>query len=360
MLFPYNRDMYPVYKFRELLPFQIHSLVTVKSWGYVGKNPDAIDGGEVGEQLITADFEQGLQEVDSVILGSFSKYYNNFGVVEEYLDKILAAGKNVIVLDSLIPEVIAHYAALFTAKEQIFLVMNNNFNHDNWPTLIPIPVVGVFGSAAGSGKLEMQVQLYRAMSKAGYRVLLLGPNPQINLFGGYMYPASFYRQDIGENQKIKLLRSFANKLIQKCQPDLLIISAPYGLNNYEEDRWGFNQGKTGLLAHIVMETFKPDANILCFIPGDLEWSKRAVQMIESLSLSPILAVAARRLLKIPTKAYEMVKYGLLDDELLNLYLDVWKEDLHSKFIDLLKVKDDDLVQLVEDVFDVHKRLESVI
>lgn len=360
MLFPFSNELLGVYKFREMLPCQIQSVVSFKSWGFVGKNAATIEGGEPGPHVISGDFEKELKYVDSVILGSFSKYYGDEGIIDTYLNKIYEAGKNVLVLDVLEPEKILYYKQLYLKKNKQFLALHVDFQQDQLTPPLSVPVLGIFGSGEGVGKLETQVHLYKALKNQGYRISMIGPNPQITLLGGYTYPPVLYQETIGENQKVRILRAFAHMIISKDQSDLLIISAPYGMNNLEEDRWGFSFGKTGLVAHIVIEAMKPDANLFCFAPGDLKWSKRSLQTMEVLSAAPTLAVVTKRIMRIPINAFEKFKYGLFDDEMFDFHRDLWRKELHPNIIDLEKVSERQLVILIEDAFDAEKRLESLI
>lgn len=360
MLFPYSKELLAVYRFRDQLPFEICSVVSFKSWGYVEKNCGSIDGGEPGTHVVKGDFTSELSQVDSVILGSFSKYFGDKDVRNKYLMEIYQAGKNVLVLEPMAEEEISKYRTLFREKGLEFVVLDSSYTNDDMTSLISTPVLGVFASGQDTGKLEMQLKLYRALKNAGYRISMIGANPQIVLLGGYAYPFAIYQNSFGENQKIKILRSFANMIIRREMPDVLIISAPYGMNNFEEDRWGIDEGKNGLLAHIIIEALKPDANIFCFNSGDPGWSKRALNTLEALSLAPTLAAATKRFMCTPIKAYERFKYSLLDDEMFQLHLDKWKENLHPMIIDLDKAREEELLQLVLNAFDAEQRLEMIL
>lgn len=361
MLFPYSKELLEVYKFQEMLPVKIQSVVSFKSWGYVGKNACSIDSNQVGKHLITGDFTSELSNIDSVILGSFKKYFGRANILEDYLKQIWEAEKNVLVLAQINPQLISKYKLLFQGIDKYFFAHKlDDFQRADLTSLLEIPVLGVFGSDEGCGKLEMQLKMSRGLTAAGYRVSMIGANPQLLLLGGNLYPQAFYSERLSGHQKIKILRSFAHQIIRKERADLLIISAPYGLNNFEEDRWGMDFGKTGLLAHLLIEALKPDANILCFVPGDLKWTKRALKTLEALSAAPTLAIAAKRLMRSPIQAYERFKYGLIDDQMLSLYLDIWRENLHENFIDIEEVVESDLAQIIMDALDAEKRLQSLI
>lgn len=365
MLFPFSEDMLNIIKFRDALEFNIVSVVSFKSWGYVGRDAATIDGGIASGHIVNSDFETELDKIDTVILGSFRKYYGDEHIVEKYLDEMLEAGKNVILLEDT-------FHINFKQYEEKFYEINRKlyyFAPNALDTLllsqitIPVPVIGVFGLEENCGKTEMQLLIARALKKEGYKTSMIGPNTQIGLFGGNVYPKLLYRDDIGEIEKIKSIRSFANKIVENEKPDILIISSPYGINSFGDDEVDYKYN--GMLAHIIIEALHPDANIFCINSGrDIRWSKRSIETLELLSCAPTIAVATKRInnrpeitsLKLNTK----LKKGLHSDNIFSQLKQTWNESTGKKVLDQDYLQDGEIVELIENTFDTNNQLAKLI
>lgn len=363
MLFPFSEDMLNIIRFRDELEFNIISVVSFKSWGYIGRDAATIDGGRASGHIVTNDLETELGKVDTVVLGSFRKYYGDKHIVEKYLKKILEAAKNVVLLDN------TQYID-FRQFERKFNEINRRFCYFATEALdtfklnqITVPVIGVFGLEEDCGKTEMQLLIARALKKEGYKISMIGPNTQIGLFGGNVYPKLLYRDDIGEIEKIKSIRSFTNRIVENEKPDVLIISSPYGINSFGDDE--VNYKYNGMLSHIIIEALHPDANIFCVNSGrDIRWSKRSIETLELLSCAPTIAVATKRInnrpeitsLNLNTK----LKKGLHSNNMFSQLRQTWNESIGKKILDQDYLQDGEIVELIENTFDTNNRLAKLI
>ena len=87
MIFPYSEYMINIVKFNKLLNFDIKSIVSFKSWGYTDKAPLFMDKSGYSKYMVTDDFEGELNKINTVILGSFQRYYGDDEISNKYLGK---------------------------------------------------------------------------------------------------------------------------------------------------------------------------------------------------------------------------------------------------------------------------------
>ncbi|WP_066499189.1 hypothetical protein [Abyssisolibacter fermentans] len=363
MLFPYSEDMLNVFKFRESLEFKINSVVSFKSWGYIGKDAGTIDGGSISGYIVKSDFDRELDKIDTVILGSFRKYYGDTDIVDRYLDKILKAKKNVILLENHQNVDLEQYIKKFEEMGLKFYYFAPEVRNALLLNQISIPVIGVFGMEEDCGKTEMQLLIARALKKKGYKVSVIGSNTQIELLGGNIYPKALYGDDISEIKKIKTIRTFVNDIVEREKPHLLIISSPYGVNSFGDDEIDYKYN--GILSHIIIEALHPDANIFCANGGrDLRWNKRSIETLELLSCAPTISVFTKRLNKIPeiasTKLNIELKKGIFNDEIFAELKRNCEELFDMKLADQDYVSDDEIVDLIENTFRVKNKLLNII
>ncbi|WP_425449368.1 hypothetical protein [Dethiothermospora halolimnae] len=360
MIFPYSEYMINIIKFNDLFNFDIESIVSFKSWGYTDKDPLFIDKSGSSKYMVTDDFEGELNKVDTVILGSFEKYYGDDNIANKYLRKIVKVNKNVIILDRTNDLEIENH---FKNPNVIIKDLNHSYRVTKNLNPINIPAVGIFGLEGDCGKIELQLKMYRALKNEGYKVSLIGANPELSLLGGHCYPLEIYSDKIGSLEKTKIIRDYINNIISKQKSDIVLVSSPYGLNNFGKGQIKYEYN--GFLSQMIIDAIRPDANILCCNLGrNLGMIERSKKTLELISSAPTIALSSKRLYKSPRtslRRYQIdLKKGILNDDLFRQYEGKCKEDLEVKMLDQDNIEDKAIVDLIEDTFANDNRIKDII
>ena len=268
-IFPFNKEMHSLVRFRELLQFEIVGVYDVRISGHVGSDAYKLIGMEGEPALPIKNIDTfTYEDVDVLIVGHtdvIREIDKRFDVTE-YIGEALRRGIKVYCLDDL--EAICRekgfpMEGFFSPKIRItqndLLPMGKLYRSG-------IPIIGVFGTSSQQGKWTLQLELRKRFMQDDYKVGQLGTEPTAYLFGmdecyhfGYhasteyteyerisFINSSIHRMEeegaevvIGGSQSFTIIYDFGN-LVQYplqqyafllgLQPDLVILN----INNTDE------------------------------------------------------------------------------------------------------------------------------
>lgn len=122
---------------------------------------------------------------------------------------------------------------------------------------INVPVIAVMGLAPNSSKFDVQVELRKAFSDAGYKATVISSNSLGKFLGMHIYP-DFMFSDHSFAKKTYGFNHYVHKLAKDEQPDVIIIGIPDGIIPYNQKI----HNSFGEFASIVCNAAHPDFGIL--------------------------------------------------------------------------------------------------
>lgn len=268
-IFPFNKEMHSLVRFRDLLPFEIIDIYDIRTSGHVGSDAYKLIGMEKDNVLPIKNIDTiSYDEIDALIVGHtdvISEIDKRFDVTE-YIGNALKKGLKVYCLDDLEEAcrkkkfpMEGFFCPKIRISQNDLLPMGKLYRNG-------IPIIGVFGTSSKQGKWTLQLELRKRFQKDDYKVGQLGTEPTAYLFGmdecyhfGYhasteyteyerisFINSSIHRMEeegaeviIGGSQSFTIIYDFGN-LVQYplqqyafllgLQPDLVVLN----INNTDE------------------------------------------------------------------------------------------------------------------------------
>lgn len=343
-LFPFNKEMHNIVRYRKQLSFDIVDIYDIKYSGQVGSSVNELlhlDGDENDNYYIKNILDIDYDSFDTLILG--------------HTDKICMISKVQSIVTQIIQECIVRgkFVYSFDNNEQLRIQDNdlifspskyNNFIYAPFGKLyrIPKPVVGVFGTSSSQGKFSLQLALRDFFISRGYSVGQIGSEPTALLFGtddcfhfGYNSTCSITRYDTIayiNNSMHRISQKDVDIILTGCQSRTL----PIDIGNLN----GFN-----LPQYEFLVASQPDLILLCVNPWDDEdYIFRTISFIESAVLCKVIALVVY--------PYNLINDGdnymhvMLNEEMYdtiklrfekNYSLPVYRLDSPSNMLDLGKL-----------------------
>ncbi len=271
VIFPYNKEMHSLVRFRNLLSFEIKNIVDVVGKKTIGKDSGQVIGAEESGIVVQKQLEYCLEESDTIILGYLNELsrIKRRDMIKEVLELALEHEKNVYSLSPIIENKYTELLKQFKNKNLYVhfpLVTYSDFkmitNTFDWRTPSRKPVIGVFGTSPQQGKFTAQLALRQELIKEGYRVGQLGTEHQSALFGfDFTFPNGYDGHQsiqIPVDLHITLLHSVMTGIENK-NPHITIVGGQSGIIPYNfAER---SQGYTLSSLIMILGTI-PDAYIL--------------------------------------------------------------------------------------------------
>ncbi len=297
-IYPYNKEMHSLVRFRDLLMFDIVGIADPIAKGYVGKDAgEAIGIPPVGIR-IQPRFREILKDADTLILGYVDELsrITKQDVLRESIKKAVNANLNVFSFLSVYQK---RFKGLIekARKKNLWIYSPDIHQNDLLKTLQPhhyspvdVPVIGVFGTSAQQGKFTVQLALRSKLTKAGYKIGQIGTEHHAQLFGmdvafptGYASPVQFPLQLHIPYLDFKMREICANK-----KPDLMLVGAQSGSIPYDVHE----HGNHTLSTLAFMLGTKPDANILVVNSvDDGEYIRDTLNALKAITKGPVLCLA---------------------------------------------------------------------
>lgn len=275
-LYPFNKEMYGLIRYKEMLPFEITGITD-----FIG---NAIKGKSVFERTnihnsdikIGYKLEADILEADTIILGHLEPASRsiNKDLTEKVLQIALKLNKNIFSFSPLYNKSRIKYVELAAEKGLRFVspelgntqfvelgqwlfdadknVINSNISKieelkpkiNNWLENfsanshlqdIPVPILAILGTGPQQGKFSLQILLRKLFMRDNYRLLQIGTEPQSQLFGfDFTYPTGF-ESGIQSTPvwNSLLINRLLNKFFDMRHPDIVLAGLQSGLVPYD-------------------------------------------------------------------------------------------------------------------------------
>lgn len=339
LLYPYNKEMHGLVRFRDTLPFEIAHVVDVVGKRMVGKDCGEAIGVKPSGLTIQSKLEACLNDVDTLILGHLDEIcrIKRRDVMKDLLGLALEHNKNVFSLGPIDEEIYPEEVELFKAKGlQVGFPKITPQNTEEILTTYDglkenrKPVLGIFGTGSQQGKFTIQLMLRKALQERGYKVGQLGTEHQSFLFGfDFTFPNGYSGSrnvHIPMDQHIALLQSVMVG-IEEMEPDIIVVGGQSGIVPYSYVVKSHFYTIPSLL--LLLGTV-PDAYVLVIDSTDeLEYIAETIRVIEGLGKGKVIFLAVTHRRKVYTDRfgkvfanYEMIGEGEMEglvDKVENIF-----------------------------------------
>ena len=288
VVFPYHPDI-------ELMIRHQKALKGVWLIGICSYKEDRKIVEEINKRLNCAINETSLIEQSNVIL--LMENYRNYKIDKYYeiIDMALELGKEVWIAPRILK-----YLDLKKYKGK-YQVLKNKLEESKLQKSklqkrlyqIDVPVTAVVGMGKNCCKFENQLEYKLLLEKEGYKVSWISSNELAKLFGGYVFPESFYSNTWSYENKVITLNHFIYNLLLEENSDIIILGVPEGVVEFEEGE----MNHFGEYALIAGNAVNIDNAILCLYFMEIENEKAVMRMCNYTSdrfLIPISIVSIGR------------------------------------------------------------------
>ena len=299
VLYPYNKEMHSMVRYRDLLAFEIVRVADPIGKGMVGKDAGKVIGEPVANLRINPNIRRAMADADTIILGYVDQLsrIRKRDLLREYVQLSLDEGCHVFSFQALDPD---FYGDLYDIAEKKGLRLA--YPHiqreelaqaiQNFNALPPVdvPVLSVMGTSSQQGKFTLQLALRRRLIQKGYKVGQIGTEHHARLFGmdaafpmGYASPLKLPFQHY-----IPYLDYKMREICQCTQPDIILTGSQSGTIPYH-----VQEHSTHCLSSLAfLLGVKPDACILVVnsIDGE-EYIRDTIDGIRAVCKAPTILLA---------------------------------------------------------------------
>ena len=299
VLYPYNKEMHSMVRYRDLLAFEIVGVADPIGKGIVGKDAGKVIGEPQANLRISPNIRRAIADADTLILGYMDQLsrIRKRDLLREYVQLALDAGCHVFSFQALDPTV---YGDLYELADKKGLrlayphVPREEFAHaiQHFNVLPPVdvPVLSVMGTSSQQGKFTLQLALRRRLIQKGYKVGQIGTEHHARLFGmdaafpmGYASPLKLPFQHY-----IPYLDYKMREICQRTQPDIILTGSQSGTIPYH-----VQEHSTHCLSSLAfLLGVKPDACILVVNSIDAEeYMRDTIDGIRAVCKAPTILLA---------------------------------------------------------------------
>ncbi len=299
VLYPYNKEMHSMVRYRDLLAFEIVGVADPIGKGMVGKDAGKVIGEPVANLRINPNIRRAMADADTLILGYVDQLsrIRKRDLLREYVQLALDEGCHVFSFQALDPTV---YGDLYELADKKGLRLA--YPHiqreelaqaiQNFHALPPVdvPVLSVMGTSSQQGKFTLQLALRRRLIQKGYKVGQIGTEHHARLFGmdaafpmGYASPLKLPFQHY-----IPYLDYKIREICQRTQPDIILTGSQSGTIPYQ-----VQEHSTHCLSSLAfLLGVKPDACILVVNSIDAEeYIRDTIDGIRAVCKAPTILLA---------------------------------------------------------------------
>ncbi len=299
VLYPYNKEMHSLVRYRDLLAFEIVGVADPIGKGIVGKDASKVIGESQVNLRISPNIRHTMADADTLILGYVDQLsrIRKRDLLREYVQLALDEECHVFSFQALDPTV---YGDLYDTADKKGLRLAYPHIHreeitqaiQNFNTLPPVdvPVLSVMGTSSQQGKFTLQLALRRRLIKKGYKVGQIGTEHHSRLFGmdaafpmGYASPLKLPFQHY-----IPYLDYKIREICQRTQPDIILTGSQSGTIPYH-----VQEHSTHCLSSLAfLLGVKPDACILVVNSIDAEeYIRDTIDGIRAVCKAPTILLA---------------------------------------------------------------------
>ncbi|MYD61570.1 MAG: S8 family serine peptidase [Gemmatimonadetes bacterium] len=299
VLYPYNKEMHSMVRYRDLLAFEIVGVADPIGKGMVGKDTGKVIGESHANLRISPNIRSTLADADTLILGYVDQLsrIRKRDFLREYVQLALDEECHVFSFQALDPTV---YGDLYDIADKKGLRLS--YPHvpgeeiaqaiQNFNALPPVdvPVLSVMGTSSQQGKFTLQLALRRKLIQKGYKVGQIGTEHHSRLFGmdaafpmGYASPLKLPFQHY-----IPYLDYKMREICQRTQPDIILTGSQSGTIPYH-----VQEHSTHCLSSLAfLLGVKPDACILVVNSIDAEeYIRDTIDGIRAVCKAPTISLA---------------------------------------------------------------------
>lgn len=125
----------------------------------------------------------------------------------------------------------------------------------------------LYSLSANSNSLDTHILLADKLSKAGHKLLNIGNHPISELFDFHTFPDSIY-DNISVLDKIEIVNDFIEKLVEKNQPNVILISVPGFILPIVNTMSYTNEDET---PYVISKSIQPDFCILNMLINNAQY-----------------------------------------------------------------------------------------
>lgn len=347
-IYPFNKEMHSIFRFREYLPFKIEKIIDLPFLGNVNKDAGQVIGEENSGVIIEANFDAAINDtVDTVILGDLSELSRIYkkDLVKKYAKIALEKKKHVISIELLKEDTYQELKRISEELNCIFQCLNDFIQKQATDIKYGMgtdkPVISVLGTGPKAGKFTVQLQLKYALEKIGYRVSNIATEPHGFLFGLHTIPLGNYNllEYIPVDRQIDVIKALIMQVTQTEKPDIIFTGGQSGVVPFSSE---INVDFNVLSSIITILAAKPDLVILCIRPeDDISYIMRTIQGIEAFGYGKVAVCAmtslSREVKKKKGISYEIKRYykGLEISDRLQYF----EQKLHIPVVNILQEAD---------------------
>ena len=299
VLYPYNKEMHSMVRYRDLPDFEIVGVADPIGKGMVGKDAGKVIGESHANLRISPNMRNALTDADTLILGYVDQLsrIRKRDLLREYVQLALDEGCHVFSFQALDPNL---YGDLYDTADKKGLRLAYPHIHreelaqaiQNFNALPPVdvPVLSVMGTSSQQGKFTLQLALRRRLIQKGYKVGQIGTEHHSRLFGmdaafpmGYASPLKLPFQHY-----IPYLDYKMREICQRTQPDIILTGSQSGTIPYQ-----VQEHSTHCLSSLAfLLGVKPDACILVVNSIDAEeYIRDTIDGIRAVCKAPTILLA---------------------------------------------------------------------
>ena len=299
VLYPYNKRMHNLLRYRHLLSFDIVAVCN-------GMGKGSMDG-DAGDEIDkpgalkcpSGNIRRALAGADTLILGCVEQRneIHRRDVLREYVQLSLEEGCHLFSFQTIDPTV---YGDLYgtadqkglrlvspciSEKEKAYAIRNFN----ELPQ-VDVPVVCVAGTSADQGKFTMQLALGRKLMREGYRVGQLGTQVHARLFGmDGMFPmGEAFPRNFSIGQLVPYVEYVMREICVSKRPDIILTGSRNGTIPFD-----LAEHRARCLSSLAfLLGVSPDACVLVVNSIDpLEYIRDTMDGIRAVCKAPTIALA---------------------------------------------------------------------
>lgn len=292
VLFPFNKEMHSLVRFKDLLCVNIVDIYDIKYSARVNSSTNKLLNLSGQIDYCIKNIEKiAWDTFDMIIIGhtdELVKLIGNFELVDNLILTAYNKGKYIYCFDDISDIVKKHSLSM----NNIYFPHITNENIDPIPLGMlyrPIvPMLGIFGTTSKQGKFTLQLILRQKFLRDNYNVGQIGTEPSAYLFNMDLCFHFGYRSttNVIRHNMVSYLNSSINDIAKK-NVDIVISGCQSGTVTYD---FGNVNYYTFSQTDFLLGTL-PDAVILCVNSYDeLDYIKRTIKYIESCVDSNVIAL----------------------------------------------------------------------
>ena len=302
VIFPWNKEVHSLARFRELLPFAVQGFYDLKYSLHLGKG--------IGELLGMPEAQGAVEnyedldwdgDFDTVICGHCTALSQlaHRDLVQEIGEKCRAYGKRLYAFDrefrGLVP---GCFIPEITVKDRCALPGGRLYNR-------LAPVVGVVGTSSAQGKFTVQMELRKRFLAQGYAVGQIVSEPSGYLFGCEgVFPFGYNGSvEVSGTEALAILNRMVWEAADSGGREIVLAGAQSGVVPYSHHNLAqYNFGGYDFLCGV-----NPDVFVLCVNAHDpVEYVQRSIRYLYSFNGMPVAALV---LFPVTYEAASQLGYG---------------------------------------------------